>query len=39
MLRQVMPYLVQVLGRDAGAQFTLESGEATTARKAPQRTT
>ncbi|WP_342113628.1 23S rRNA (adenine(2030)-N(6))-methyltransferase RlmJ [Pseudoduganella sp. OTU4001] len=32
MLRQVMPYLVQVLGRDAGAQFTLESGEATTAR-------
>jgi len=39
MLRKVMPYLVQVLGRDAGAQFTLESGEATTGKKAPQRTT
>jgi len=39
MLRQVMPYLVQVLGRDAGAQFTLESGEAATGKKAPQRTT
>ncbi|MGW8393249.1 23S rRNA (adenine(2030)-N(6))-methyltransferase RlmJ [Pseudoduganella sp. HUAS MS19] len=38
MLRQVMPYLVQVLGRDAGAQFTLESGEATTAKKAGPRT-
>ena len=39
MLRKVMPYLVQVLGRDAGAQFTLESGEATAGKKAPQRTT
>ncbi len=38
MLRQVMPYLVQVLGRDAGAQFTLESGEATTAKKGGTRT-
>lgn len=38
MLRQVMPYLVQVLGRDAGAQFTLESGEATTAKKGGPRT-
>ncbi|MCE3263702.1 MAG: competence protein ComJ [Pseudoduganella sp.] len=36
-LRQVMPYLVQVLGRDAGAQFTLESGEATTAKKGSSR--
>ncbi len=38
MLRQVMPYLVQVLGRDAGAQFTLESGEAATGKKAGTRT-
>lgn len=38
MLRQVMPYLVQVLGRDAGAQFTLESGEAATGKKAGART-
>ncbi len=38
MLRQVMPYLVQVLGRDAGAQFTLESGEAATAKKGAPRT-
>lgn len=38
MLRQVMPYLVQVLGRDAGAQFTLESGEAATARKGAPKT-
>jgi 23S rRNA (adenine2030-N6)-methyltransferase len=33
-----MPYLVQVLGRDAGAQFTLESGEAATAKKGAPRT-
>ncbi|AKU20419.1 23S rRNA (adenine(2030)-N(6))-methyltransferase RlmJ [Massilia sp. MB5] len=33
MLKQVMPYLVKVLGRDAGAKFTLESGEAATGRK------
>lgn len=33
MLKQVMPYLVQVLGRDSGAQFTLESGEVATAKK------
>jgi 23S rRNA (adenine2030-N6)-methyltransferase len=26
MLRQVMPYLVQVLGKDAGATFLLEKG-------------
>jgi 23S rRNA (adenine2030-N6)-methyltransferase len=28
MLRQLMPYLVAALGVDAGARFTLESGEA-----------
>jgi 23S rRNA (adenine2030-N6)-methyltransferase len=28
MLREIMPYLVNVLGTDAGAGFTLESGEA-----------
>lgn len=33
MLKQVMPYLVQVLGRDSGAQFTLESGEVATGKK------
>ncbi|XLZ70848.1 23S rRNA (adenine(2030)-N(6))-methyltransferase RlmJ [Massilia sp. SR12] len=38
MLKQVMPYLVQVLGRDSGAQFTLESGEATTAKKGGSKT-
>jgi 23S rRNA (adenine2030-N6)-methyltransferase len=27
MLREVMPYLAQALGRDAGAGFTLESGQ------------
>jgi 23S rRNA (adenine2030-N6)-methyltransferase len=27
MLRELMPYLVQTLGRDAGAGFTLESGQ------------
>jgi 23S rRNA (adenine2030-N6)-methyltransferase len=32
MLKQVMPYLVQVLGRDKGATFTLESGDAATPR-------
>ena len=26
MLRELMPYLVSVLGRDAGAGFTLETG-------------
>lgn len=26
MLREVMPYLVRVLGKDAGARFTIESG-------------
>ncbi|OON62338.1 23S rRNA (adenine(2030)-N(6))-methyltransferase RlmJ [Massilia sp. KIM] len=26
MLREVMPYLVQVLGQDGGARFTIESG-------------
>ncbi|WP_394778267.1 23S rRNA (adenine(2030)-N(6))-methyltransferase RlmJ [Undibacterium sp.] len=29
-LREVMPYLVKVLGRDAGANFVLESGETET---------
>lgn len=38
MLRQVMPYLVQVLGRDKGAQFTLESGEVAAAKKGSPRT-
>lgn len=33
MLREVMPYLVKVLGRDAGAKFVLETGT-TTARGA-----
>jgi 23S rRNA (adenine2030-N6)-methyltransferase len=28
MLRELMPYLVKVLGRDSGAKFTLESGQA-----------
>ena len=27
MLRELMPYLVKVLGRDAGAGFMLESGQ------------
>jgi 23S rRNA (adenine2030-N6)-methyltransferase len=36
-LRQVMPYLVQVLGLDKGAQFTLESGDATTGKKGGSR--
>jgi len=31
MLREVMPYLVKVLGRDDGAKFVLETG-ATVAR-------
>jgi 23S rRNA (adenine2030-N6)-methyltransferase len=26
MLRDLMPYLVKVLGKDAGATFTLETG-------------
>ncbi|WP_374583977.1 23S rRNA (adenine(2030)-N(6))-methyltransferase RlmJ [Pseudoduganella sp.] len=38
MLRQVMPYLVQVLGRDSGAQFTLESGEVATGKKGASKT-
>jgi 23S rRNA (adenine2030-N6)-methyltransferase len=28
MLRELMPYLVSVLGKDTGARFTLEAGEA-----------
>ncbi len=28
MLRQLMPYLVQALGRDVGAEFTIETGSA-----------
>ncbi|WP_395399911.1 23S rRNA (adenine(2030)-N(6))-methyltransferase RlmJ [Pseudoduganella sp. UC29_106] len=32
-LKEVMPYLVKVLGRDSGAKFTLESGEVTTSKK------
>ncbi|MES2072402.1 MAG: 23S rRNA (adenine(2030)-N(6))-methyltransferase RlmJ [Pseudomonadota bacterium] len=36
-LREVMPYLVKVLGRDAGAGFNLESGETQTiGRKRPK---
>lgn len=31
MLREIMPYLVSVLGRDSGAGFTLESGATTAA--------
>jgi 23S rRNA (adenine2030-N6)-methyltransferase len=31
-LREVMPYLVNVLGQDAGAGFTLESGQTQTTR-------
>jgi 23S rRNA (adenine2030-N6)-methyltransferase len=31
MLRELMPYLVSVLGRDAGAEFTLETGTTVTA--------
>ena len=27
MLREVMPYLVSVLGQDAGAGFTIETGK------------
>jgi 23S rRNA (adenine2030-N6)-methyltransferase len=27
MLRELMPWLVKALGRDAGATFTLESGQ------------
>jgi len=37
-LKEVMPYLVQVLGRDKGATFTLESGDAATPRKSMART-
>ncbi|ELX09495.1 putative external-DANN catabolic protein [Janthinobacterium sp. HH01] len=29
MLKEVMPYLVKVLGKDSGARFTLESGKPT----------
>lgn len=29
-LREVMPYLVKVLGKDSGAKFVLESGQAST---------
>lgn len=32
MLKQVMPYLVQALGKDEGARFTLESGTPVTGR-------
>ena len=31
MLKQVMPWLVQALGKDSGARFTLESGDQSTA--------
>lgn len=34
MLKQVMPYLVQALGKDEGARFTLESGTQVTGRGA-----
>jgi 23S rRNA (adenine2030-N6)-methyltransferase len=34
MLKEVMPYLVKVLGKDEGAKFTLETGTPTTGRGA-----
>jgi 23S rRNA (adenine2030-N6)-methyltransferase len=37
MLRDVMPYLVEVLGQDDGAGFTIESGEATGLSKSVRR--
>jgi len=38
MLKQVMPWLVQALGKDSGARYTLESGEqATAARNSAER--
>ncbi|MEB0031640.1 23S rRNA (adenine(2030)-N(6))-methyltransferase RlmJ [Undibacterium sp. RTI2.1] len=38
-LREVMPYLVKVLGRDAAAGFLLESGETQTIGKGRKKTT
>jgi 23S rRNA (adenine2030-N6)-methyltransferase len=32
MLKEAMPYLVKVLGKDSGARFTLESGTPTATR-------
>jgi 23S rRNA (adenine2030-N6)-methyltransferase len=32
-LKEVMPYLVKVLGKDSGAKFTLESGQGATVKK------
>ena len=38
-LREVMPYLVRVLGKDAGARYTIESGETEVSKSdRPQRT-
>lgn len=37
LLREMMPYLVSALGQDAGARFTLETGEAGTATPAKRR--
>lgn len=37
MLKEVMPYLVKVLARDAGAKFTLDSGTPTAARNSGAR--
>jgi 23S rRNA (adenine2030-N6)-methyltransferase len=34
LLRDLMPYLVKVLGQDAGAGFTLESGSGAAQAKA-----
>ena len=36
-LKEVMPYLVKVLGKDSGAKFTLESGEPITGRNTASR--
>ncbi len=37
LLKEIMPYLVSVLGRDADAKFTLETGEPVTSHKGPRR--
>ena len=37
-LREIMPYLVKVLGKDAGAKFTLDTGVTTTRNTGTRRT-
>jgi 23S rRNA (adenine2030-N6)-methyltransferase len=37
MLKEVMPYLVKVLGKDSGAKFTLETGTPTPTRNTAAR--